>query len=184
MLHVNKVYFDMDGVLADFEGMVFKKTGCTRDDLYAMGLEKADTLVDRLVGSDPAWFTDLEPTRYFKAMIEFMEFLNAAGVEVNILTSMGNDFYNDFDVTTHMAKADWLDYQEVSELIKNMCTVPRCYMKQYYAEPDALLIDDKQSNCEQFSANGGVSIKVDLDWSNDDAVETFESAKRYMKFGG
>ena len=184
MIEINKVYFDMDGVLADFEDRVFRRTGVTRDELYAMGKEKADNLVCKLVRHDEDWFYNLLPTRYFKAMVDFMAYLSEQGVEVNILTSMGGDFYNDLNVTTHRAKAEWLEDNDITDYITHMCTVARCDMKQYYGEEGALLIDDKQSNCEEFSAIGGVSIKVDLDWSNEDAEEMFSNAKRYIKFGG
>lgn len=178
MNKINKVYFDMDGVLADFEDRLFRRTGVTRDELYAMGKEKAELLVYKIVKHDPDWFYDLLPTRYFQQMVDFMDFLNGEGVEVNILTSMGSDFYADFDVTTHQAKADWLDVNGVTDYITNMCIVPKCYMKQYYAEPDAILVDDKQSNCDEFTAKGGIAIKVDLDATADDIETIFDDAKR------
>lgn len=182
MLNINKVYFDMDGVLADFDRELETITGKTISEIRSMPFEDAEELVVGLISSNPEFFANLQPTRYFEGMVDFMKYLVDQGVEVNILTSMGRDFYKDFDATTHKAKSEWLEKYGLSEIVSNMCTVPKCCMKQYYAEPNSMLIDDKKSNCQEFSAKGGVSINVDLGWEQFDVTKVFESAKEYMTF--
>lgn len=182
MLNINKVYFDMDGVLADFNRELETTTGKTISEIRSMPFEEAEELVVGLIASNPEFFANLQPTRYFECMVDFMKYLAEQGVEVNILTSMGRDFYKDLDVTTHKAKSEWLEKYGLSGIVSNMCTVPKCSMKQYYAEPNSMLIDDKKSNCEEFSAKGGVSINVDLGWERFDATKVFESVKKYMAF--
>ena len=135
------IYFDMDGVLANFYGRVQELTGKKspeKKELWAA------------VNKEPEFFTNLDP---FKDTVSFMNVLIDQGHNVHILTATGNNFS---DVMAQKMKF----FQKHCSL----CPVDKIHFvksgldKTHYASPSSILIDDNEKVIEAWKAAGGIGI--------------------------
>lgn len=154
MQKYNVVYFDMDGVLTDFNRTVFEMTGKNINQLKSEGLYE-EFMYDNAPRN---FFVDLEPSPHLTQMMTLMYKLKSSGVGVEILTSYG-PWCDDFGVTAHRCKVQWLrDHLKSPEkYIDKFNGVPLCHQKGFYGNPTSYLIDDQPENCDAFTANGGDS---------------------------
>lgn len=173
---IDTVFIDMDGVLADFVKSMAARCNYTEQEFKALGYMNVQGIVRDEISADPTFFKTLEPTRYFGVIKQFMKIAKYRGAEVNILTSMGGDFYGDMNATTYSAKTAWIEKFLSDVEIDNFIAVPKCYMKKAYALPGSLLVDDMPSNCNGFREAGGDAIQVDIGWTAEQAYNAFEAA--------
>lgn len=149
------VYFDMDGVLADWvDGFNRKFSGVISYDDFNK-LSSAERDVYRLeIDSDPDFYRSLKPNR---SIVDLINFLLIVGYDVQILTSVG-DSHSDLIAEQKM---QWVR-KHVNDSIKvNIVTSSKD--KSLYAKSgDDILIDDREKALRPFADAGGVAIHYDM----------------------
>lgn len=144
----HKIYFDFDGVLADFEEGVYQLTGVQL--AFTSGSNALrDSGHYKTIFTSEDFFLNLNVFDGAKEMIEYaqtlgdVEFLTAVGRESN-LVNVGNQ------------KIAWGAKHFPG--IKVNC-VARSEHKEAWAAPGVFLVDDRLERCvEPFTAAGGIGI--------------------------
>ena len=154
-----KIYCDMDGVLTDFERRFHDKLNTVGKEHYPLRdilkvVKPKD--FEAIFGITEFWkFIDQTVGVGFWAGMPWMEngkdlwnFISKYNPE--LLTSPSRDN------TSRLGKQLWVKNQ--------LNPKPRVIFaysadKQRYANPNAILIDDKKSNIEQWEASGGIAIR-------------------------
>ena len=158
---VSVIYLDMDGVIADFENRY--------KELYHMVPREAekhkkfDKFFDEFIATQQFANLDLMP-----GAGEGLEFLRKANVLTQMLTSSASEKRHD-DISRQ--KVLWLEKHGITF---NPIIVPGKRLKQNYATPDAILIDDTESVINQWREAGGIGI-LHKDW-----VTTLAILKLYI----
>jgi len=142
------IYFDMDGVLADFEAGFLKVAGV---DLSLLGPGVfADKETKDKIFAHPTFFLDLPVFPGAKSMVAYAMGFDA---DVQVLTATG--YSNEARVAAQ--KHEWIrrNFPEISEVH----TVPKSDMKAKFAWPDVILIDDRlEKSIIPFREKGGIGI--------------------------
>ncbi|MCR4955197.1 MAG: hypothetical protein K6A30_00745 [Lachnospiraceae bacterium] len=148
-MEIGKIYFDMDGVLADFESgirtychmePVAQSIICNNDDLWA-AVKKVDH-----------FYLQLKP--YEGAVEMFMELYREYGHKVEILSGIPRARRG--IVTARQDKIDWV-HKYLSPDVK--CNIVYREEKQNYCTgPQDILIDDFDVTIEQWESKGGSGI--------------------------
>ena len=142
------IYFDMDGVLADFEAGFLKVAGVN---LSLLGPDVfADKETKDKVFAHPTFFLDLPVLPGARSMVEYAMGFDA---DVQALTATG---YSS-EESVRSQKEAWLakHFPEITEIH----TVPKSDMKAKYAWMDIILIDDRlEKSIMPFRAKGGIGI--------------------------
>ena len=150
---MKKIYFDMDGVLVDFEPAFLKATGgITHND---------DSMVYRAVTklvSQTDFFKTLPVHPAFFKLVIIMQQCWNQGIEIHILTSLGKHWNTDRGVKTYANKIAWLT-EHLDPHFTNYVfhVVPDANDKHRYGDANSFLIDDRQDNCEGFCKHGGMA---------------------------
>jgi len=164
---IKRIYLDMDGVLCDFEkkyqdffGVASKVDGKHSKDFY----KRWRIFIENDCFQYLDWFPGAE------RLIEFInnEFVWSNFGQVCILSSSGGHEYHEKVVTQ---KENWLRDRN---LWYHPFIVSGKKLKQTYAGPDMLLIDDAKENIEQFIQRGGHGIQ------HKTAMDTIEELKEYL----
>ena len=142
------IYFDMDGVLADFEAGFLKVSGqdlsLLPDDVFA------DKATKDKVFAHPTFFIDLPLLPGAKEMVAYAMGYDA---DVKVLTATG---YSS-EESVKAQKMEWikLHFPDITEVH----TVPKSDMKARFAWPIDILIDDRlEKSIMPFRAKGGIGI--------------------------
>ena len=158
---VSCIYLDMDGVIADFVKRY--------KELYRMEPKEAeknkkfDSFFDEFIGTNQFATLDLMP-----GAMEGIEFLRKCSVPTQILSSTANE--KRYDAISKQ-KMIWLQTHGITF---NPIFVPGKKLKQEYAAPDKIIIDDTESVIDQWRAAGGIGI-LHKDW-----VSTMAILKMYV----
>lgn len=153
---ISCIYLDMDGVIADF-------TKRYRE-LYKMMPREAeknkqfDKFFDEFIATGQFATLELMP-----GTMEGIEFLRKASAPTQILSSTANEAKYD---TISKQKLIWLQTHGIT-FTPNF--VPGKRLKQEYAAPDKIIIDDTESVIEQWKAKGGIGI-LHKDWPSTLAI--------------
>lgn len=150
-----KLYLDMDGVVADFNGYaerVLRKK--TLDDRWAEGEWRR--LKDNL-----RIYRDLDKTPEADRLVEYCRrYCLEKNYELMFLTAVpkGND-------------VRWAFYDKVNWIREHYGDIPVMFGpystdKQLHCQPGDILIDDRTSNIEEWQAAGGIAIKHKGDLEN------------------
>ncbi len=143
-----KIYFDMDGVLADFDGMLRK---------HHPHVEDFSVLPDDefwpLVKAIPNFWEDLEILPGANEMVK-AAFENENVTHVEVLSAPSRH-----DLRSYAGKVKWLE-KHFSEyfpfdLRLNLVIAKN---KKHFAEPGSVLIDDLDKNIDAWNKNGGFGI--------------------------
>jgi len=153
---ISCIYLDMDGVIADF-------TKRYRE-LYKMMPREAeknkqfDKFFDEFIATGQFATLELMP-----GTMEGIEFLRKASAPTQILSSTANEARYD---AISKQKLIWLQTHGIT-FTPNF--VPGKRLKQEYAAPDKIIIDDTESVIEQWKAKGGIGI-LHKDWPSTLAI--------------
>ena len=142
------IYFDMDGVLADFEAGFFRVSGqdlsLLPDNVFA------DKETKDKVFAHPTFFLDLP---LLPGAIEMVEYAMGFNADVKVLTATG--YSNEEAVAAQ--KEEWIARHFPS--IDEVHTVPKSDMKAKFAWPSDILIDDRlEKSIVPYRAKGGIGI--------------------------
>ena len=156
------IYFDLDGVLADFTKGVFEKCG--------VSITGPDSLFDKdikaRVFSDPSFFLELDVMSGAHDMIELAR---TFGI-VKILSATG---YSSESLVAAQKRA-WVSKHFGSDLEVHL--VQKSHHKAKYAWPDVVLIDDRlEKSIMPFRDKGGIGIHhTDPELTKVELVEVFK----------
>lgn len=151
------VYFDMDGVLTDYDGQLALEASVTREHLVAdrsfrRALENA-----RKQRLGPEHYRNIPPNDIvgFKSFIRGL----SEAYSCEILTSYGDPEPSEGGCSAHEGKIAWLNHHYGDLLqertIRRFNGVSSCLQKGFFGRPDAFLIDDQEDNISSFAAKGG-----------------------------
>lgn len=137
---MNQLYIDMDGVVSDFD----------RSIINTFGEEYSDRIADKF------WKQTCVDAEVFRRMppieigVQMVHQLIAAGHNVCFMTSTGGMPHH-IDIAKQ--KLDWLHTHGLGDRPIAFCM--NTQGKGLYAQPGAILIDDRQKVCDAWDANGG-----------------------------
>ena len=156
---MKKVLLDMDGVIVDFVGGVWKKYGLTHE--YPPGDYDIIKATGLSITPESFWgdfgesfWADLEWTPEGKAILGMVLKLVPLN-KVCLLTSPT------LSPSSSSGKHLWIN-RETPELRRRFLIGSA---KDMCAGPDSILIDDSDKNCEDFEAAGGKAILVPRRWN-------------------
>ena len=153
---ISCIYLDMDGVIADF-------TKRYRE-LYKMMPREAeknkqfDKFFDEFIATGQFATLELMP-----GTMEGIEFLRKASAPTQILSSTANEARYD---AISKQKLIWLQTHGIT-FTPNF--VPGKRLKQEYAAPDKIIIDDTESVIDDWRSAGGIGI-LHKDWVSTMAI--------------
>jgi len=134
------IYFDLDGVLADFYGEVTRRTGKL--------VYNQETAWD-IINADPEFFENLPVLPGAK---ETVDFATALGLNVRILTATGNNYS---DVMPQKVK--WV-IKNIGLRHDQITIVKSGKDKQWYANNNSILVDDTPAVLHLWKAQGGTPL--------------------------
>jgi len=137
-----KIFSDMDGVLTDFDES-FKKASdgiAPRDYEKKFGKDKFWELID---GSGVGYWVGMP---YMPDGEQYWDYIKDYDVELLSSPSRSN--------TSRLGKRLWVR----NNMPGVKLTLAQAYLKKNYAAPNHILIDDRESNIDQWRAAGGIGI--------------------------
>jgi hypothetical protein len=140
-----KIYLDMDGVIANFEKKyeeLFGMLPAQADSHKVFGKQFAQFIQGKNFGS-----LELIPDAW-----TLMNYLNTCGVPVEILSSTARPENNN---AIKQQKEVWLTAHGITY---PTIFVPGKKLKAKYADENSILIDDTESNVDEWNAAGGTGI--------------------------
>ena len=138
---VSKIFLDVDGVLADFRGQC-ERYNCIEG-------TKVDWNVIHSAG--PKFWEEIDWTAEGKQVLDYLKKLTTElEIELYILTAVRAQ-------DGKVGRMNWLR-KNVGLDKHHLLIVNGGKEKTYYAEPDALLIDDYEKNIHEWQAAGGTAI--------------------------
>ena len=149
---IQKIYFDMDGVLADFDGGVSKL--CEMSPIkQGEGRSKAeDDLMWERIRKIPHFYDKLDPMP--GALELFGELYEKYGNKCEILTGIPKPKRG--ITTAGEDKISWVHRLLSTDIKVNI--VYREEKKNYCTGEDCILIDDLETNIEEWKMYGGMGI--------------------------
>lgn len=149
---MKKVFFDLDGVLADWEAGFIDVTGIMLEEFNSKTKQQRDEI--KKVFLNKAFYMGLKPIEMgFKNLRSYID----AGVPVAILTSVGEHASEE----CAEAKKIWLESMVGEEVMKKIefLWVTTSEDKAKYAQPGYVLIDDRMKAIEPWVTAGGVGFQ-------------------------
>jgi hypothetical protein len=151
------VYFDMDGVLTDYDGQLAFEASVTRELLVADRSFRRAFENARKQRLGPAHYMNIPPNDLegFRSFIREL----SKRYSCEILTSYGDPAPSEGGCAAHEGKVAWLNqhYGDLlrDQIIQRFNGVSSCVQKGFFGRPDAFLIDDQEDNIASFAAKGG-----------------------------
>lgn len=148
------LYLDLDGVLVNFNKGYYQLTGTMPEDAYKKNRKSAS---NAFLDVGPKFWLGLEwtsggPEIWAEAMHMFDN--------VYILSSMGTIDLNRGKVV-ETGKKDWIKKFIPGFPLERVLVVAGRHLKQGYARPNSILVDDMEETIQQWNAKGGIGIHHD-----------------------
>jgi hypothetical protein len=160
-ISVDKIYVDLDGVIADFHKRYREKYHITpesADKKGEFGKFFVKFIADR----------EFETLELMKDATELLNFLNDMKAPKEILSSTAR-VENHSSISSQKNK--WLKYHKIN-YVQNF--VPGKHLKYSFATPNSIIIDDTQSVIDDWNKAGGIGIH------HTDAKSTIAMLKKYI----
>lgn len=139
------IYFDMDGVLADFEGFF-------HDNNIKFDFENHEKECWQVVSDTPNFYAKLKP---IENAIELFKYCKEKyGAE--ILSAVPKPFRN--VPTAADDKREWLRYHIDEKTAQEAHLCYRAEKENFCKNPDDILIDDYEINIREWDKKGGMGI--------------------------
>lgn len=150
-----KVYVDLDGLGADWEGYVISQHFPTMTIKELNKHPERTQMLAEVYRKDPHLFYRLEPIPQYSELLAAIDKMNCKGF---ILTASG-DTHPDPNMV-RLDKTRWLSrYFNIPE--SQVIVTPTGEDKIAFASPHSVLLDDFDTNCNAFKAAGGHAILVE-----------------------
>jgi hypothetical protein len=142
-----KIFCDLDGVLVDFQGGVKKLTGGLDFNVYAElhGKTKMWSLITQ---QGSIWWVNLPWKSDGKILGKFIKDFDVA------ILSAGNKNYTGDMVS--IGKRQWCIDNLGTRI--SVIIADNSKEKQYHSQPNYILIDDLESNIQEWKIRGGIGI--------------------------
>lgn len=171
-----KIYLDMDGVLADFEAHKYKYFKDSGLNIFSTADPNGHPKEDDKKFWEIVW--DKYPRWFFHlpVMPGALELLNTAEIlagqeNVAVLTAVSKSHL----METAKQKYDWLQFHFGTGTTPIIC---RRKHKRDWAEPDAVLVDDSESNIKEWVGKGGIGV---LFTSSKQAIDQLEKISATLR---
>jgi hypothetical protein len=139
----DKIYLDMDGVIADFDKRYIELYG----EKSAKMTVKSEQQFREFIGGQNFATLDL-----FPGALTLLKYLRELPIPVEMLSSSASPEYHD---EISRQKKIWLDTHQVTF---NPIFVPGKHLKAQYATTTSILIDDDEQNIKDWNAAGGLGV--------------------------
>ena len=151
-MKVRKIYFDMDGVLADFDRGVRELCGMVSQDPNGEQDEAWDDLMWEKIREIGHFYDRLEPMPGAKELFDAV--YGKTGDRCEILTGIPKEKRG--IVTAEEDKRAWMKRMLSDQVVVNVCY--RAEKIQKCTGPDCILIDDLEKNIREWRDAGGTGI--------------------------
>ena len=139
---MNKIYFDMDGTLADLYGI--------------------ESWLEDIIMENPRPYRQARPLVNMRKFVRIIKKLQAQGYEVGIITWLGKGSSNNYNNKVAVAKMNWLKTHCGSVNWDDIFIVEYGTPKHELVEiSNSILFDDEIDNRNQWELNGGVAYNVE-----------------------
>ena len=144
---INKIYIDLDGVLADFEGQYQQLFGKHPRDA---GDEETWKRILQYEDAGNCWFLDLPKMKNAEKLWNYIT--NLSGVTVVILSATGHNYEE------HGSHKKTWSKKHFKVKDKDVIVVRKSKLKGEYGNEESILIDDSPRSINAFIENGGIGI--------------------------
>ena len=145
MRKINKIYLDLDGVIADFNKKYKEMFGI--EPSVAEKDKKFEPYFNEFI--DKQAFANLE---LMPDALNLINYLRKTGIPIEILSSTASERR---DTLIRPQKMKWLKDHHIEFPV---ILVPGARLKQKYARENAILIDDTSKNIDEWRREGGIGI--------------------------
>lgn len=146
---IHRIYFDMDGVLCDFNGYYKSLFG-------KFPHEEVKSVMWKNIYRHGSFFKDLpwleEGQKLFYSTLD-----QFGSTPLGVLSAYGNN------ASCYEQKLEWADSELFVLDAEEIILVPDKKHKARYAKPYYVLIDDKKENVDQWRQAGGIGIHFGVD---------------------
>jgi hypothetical protein len=145
MADITTIYLDMDGVIADFSKRYKELFGI--DPSEADNYKTFEKFFLQFIAQEQFSTLELMPDAF-----KLIDYLKSLDITTKILSSTSSESK---DEAIRGQKFKWL---ETHNITFEPILVPGKRFKRQYATPSSILIDDTESNINQWHEDGGVAI--------------------------
>jgi beta-phosphoglucomutase-like phosphatase (HAD superfamily) len=142
---IERIFLDMDGVIADFNKKYKEMFGI--EPSVAEKHKKFEPFFNEFI--DKQAFANLE---LMPDAINLINYLRNTGIPIEILSSTASERR---DAQIRPQKMKWLKDHHIEFPV---ILVPGARLKQQYATPNSILIDDTPRNIDEWRSAGGIGI--------------------------
>lgn len=174
---IKQIYLDMDGVLVDQYSVLAKLINLTTEQFNeelknctTKGTKEAFIIPLILQSIKTKGFELAPPTDFYKVVVEqLLPACKNKNIDVQILSSAMSPNNHNSDIVQQKIK--WLKIHQLDHLQAHFPLGSK--LKQLYATPSSLLIDDYDRNINQWLAKDGIAIL------HTDTLTTLEKLNNY-----
>jgi len=158
------LFLDMDGVIADFNGAIHKAHG--RENIYLDQNNWGKWDIEQVWGISPKEFWALDSREFWESV--------QPTPEAHEIVSLAQQYFDPQDIAILTApsndpgcvpgKFSWM--QRTFPQFANRMIFTKPGAKKFMGGPGRFLIDDKDSNVDQFEEAGGTGILVPRHWNS------------------